>query len=353
MRGIVTEIKGGRCVVLKKDGTFAEMHNRNYAVGQEVSVSAPSAGKVLSLAACLTLICTAVFGYHLCCTPASYIYMDINPSVRLDLNCFERVIDVVPLNEDAEALLSKITLPKGTAEACMNTIVSACQEQNYLNESNTDIEVSVCTDSAKLETEVETASAAIGEEQLEVSVFQMDEAENDSAMEHHISARRLRAARAYTAQFGGTLEENLALLRGYTNDEIFTIIREARRSGQAQGAASPQHPVQSTGSEEGDSPVQSDEEAASASQAAPEGIPAGTADSPESPASAPSASTHAYQLPARRLAAVRAYTEQFGGTLEENVRLLQGVSSPEIYKMIKAAQSAQGAAQDKAESAAP
>ncbi len=130
MRGIVTEIKDGRCVVLKKDGTFAEMRDRNYAVGQEVSVSAPSAGKVLSLAACLTLICTAVFGYHLCRTPASYIYMDINPSVRLDLNCFERVFDVVPLNEDAEALLSKITLPKGTAEACMNTIVSACQEQN-------------------------------------------------------------------------------------------------------------------------------------------------------------------------------------------------------------------------------
>ena len=168
MRGIVMEIKGGRCVILKKDGTFAEIRNRNYAVGQEVSASNPSVGKALSAAACLAVICTAAFGYHLYYTPASYVYMDINPSVRLDLNCFERVIDVVPLNEDAEVLLSNLTIRKGTAEDCMNTIVSACQEQNYLNETNTDIEVSVRTDSAKLETKVEMVSAAIGEEQLEV-----------------------------------------------------------------------------------------------------------------------------------------------------------------------------------------
>ena len=166
MRGIVMEIKGGRCVILKKDGTFAEIRNRNYTVGQEGSASNPSVGKILSMAACLAVICISAFGYHLYYTPTSYVYMDINPSVRLDLNCFERVIDVVPLNKDAEVLLSNLTIRKGTAEDCMNTIVSACQEQNYLNETNTDIEVSVRTDSAKLETKLETVSAAIGEEQL-------------------------------------------------------------------------------------------------------------------------------------------------------------------------------------------
>ena len=85
------------------------------------------------------------------------------------------------------------------------------------------------TDSAKLEMAVEIASAAIGEEQqLEVSVFQMDEEENDSAMEHHISARRLRAMRAYTEQFGGTLEENVARLQGISAPEIYKMIEEAQ-----------------------------------------------------------------------------------------------------------------------------
>ena len=338
MRGIVMEIKGGRCVILKKDGTFAEIRNRNYTVGQEVSASNPAIGKALSAAACLAVICTAAFGYHLYYTPASYVYMDINPSVRLDLNCFERVIDVVPLNKDAEVLLSNLTIRKGTAEDCMNTIVSACQEQNYLNETNTDIEVSVRTDSAKLETKVETVSAAIGEEQLEVSVFQMDEEENDSAMEHHISARRLRAMRAYTAQFGGTIDENLALLRGYTNDEIFTMIREARRS-QEPSSDTPQNTVQSDGGGTSSKPA---ETSSSATHTELEETPDSTKDPAETETPAPTSPVPKYQLPAKRLEAIRAYTEQFGGTLEENTKLLQGISSTEIYKMIEEAQTAQG-----------
>ena len=339
MRGIVMEIKGSRCVILKKDGTFVEIRNRNYAVGQEVTASNPSVGKALSAAACLVVICTAAFGYHLYYTPTSYVYMDINPSVRLDLNCFERVIDVVPLNEDAEVLLSNLTIRKGSAEECMNTIVSACQEQNYLNEHNTDIEVSVRTDSAKLETEVETTSAAIGEEQLEVSVFQMDAEENDSAMEHHISAKRLRAMRAYTAQFGGTIDKNLALLRNYTNDEIFTMIREARRS-QEPGSDTLQNAAPSDSSA---TPAKPAETPSSTTHAEPEEPLDNTKDYAEMETPAPTSPvpTPKYQLPAKRLEAIRAYTEQFGGTLEENVRLLQGISSPEIYKMIEEAQTAQ------------
>ena len=340
MRGIVMEIKGSRCVILKKDGTFAEIRNRNYTVGQEVTASNPSVGKALSAAACLAVICTAAFGYHLYYTPASYVYMDINPSVRLDLNCFERVIDVVPLNEDAEVLLSNVTVRKGSAEECMNTIVSACQEQNYLNEHNTDIEVSVRTDSAKLETEVETASAAIGAEQLEVSVFQMDEEENDSAMEHHISAKRLRVMRAYTAQFGGTIDENLALLRNYTNDEIFTMIREARRN-QEPSSDAPQDTAPSDSSGTSAEPA---ETPSSTMHTEPEETPDNTKDHAEMETPAPTSPlpTPIYQLPAKRLEAIRAYTEQFGGTLEENVKLLQGISSREIYKMIEEAQTAQG-----------
>ena len=350
MRGIVMEIKGSRCVILKKDGTFTEIRNRNYTVGQEVSASNPSVGKALSAAACLAVICTAVFGYHLYYMPASYVYMDINPSVRLDLNCFERVIDVVPLNEDAEVLLSNLTIHKGSAEECMNTIVSACQEQNYLNEHNTDIEVSVRTDSAKLETEVETTSAAIGEEQLEVSVFQMDAEENDSAMEHHISAKRLRAMRAYTAQFGGTIDENLALLRNYTNDEIFTMIREARRN-QEPSSDAPQDTAPSDSSGTSAEPAKTP---SSATHTEPEETPDNTKNTEETPASTTPASASGHQLPAKRLEAIRAYTEQFGGTLEENVKLLQGISSREIYKMIEEAQAAQeNGMQDESPSAAP
>lgn len=382
MHGIVLEIKNGRCVILKKDGTFAEIRNRNYTVGQEIKLSKPASVKYLSAAACFLLICTALFGHHLYFTPASYIYLDINPSIRLDLNCFERVIDVVPLNDDAEELLSNSDISEKNAQDCIHDIVAACQEQNYLNENNSDIEVSVRTDDSKLESAVEKTSAAIGETNLTVSVYQINQAENDNALQRHISARRLRAVQAYTKQFGGTLDSNLQSLYGVSNDEIYQRIQKARQaenqtaqsgtdntsntkpsassqnsntqtaqqyssqtnsgassSQSASGTEKPKKPVKHPSGYSGNTqPSQSTGSGETAQPETPrqESSDSGSGDSNTSEDSKPQ-----YQLPPARLKAIRAYTEQFGGTLEENVKALQGVSTAEIYQMIQEAQSAQ------------
>ena len=351
MQGVVMEIKEDRCVVLKKDGTFAEIPNRNYTVGQTVTLSRSAVRRSLSLAACLAVVCLAGAGYHLYFTPASYIYLDINPSIRLDLNCFERVIDVVPLNEDAETLLADSTIGKGKVSDCMSAIVSACREQNYLNEDNTDVEVSVRTDNARLETVVEDTSSAIQQENLEVSVYQMDESENESAIEHHISAKRLRAVRAYIEQFGGTLEENLQQLQGLSSDEIYQKIREARRTASAQEQTTPHKPTPKTGNTvpSASAPTTEKQETpntqTTAKPSAQTETPAQSRNDTQNAESVQTekpAQTHRpasdHQLSGKRLDAIRAYTEQFGGTLEQNAKQLQGVSSSEIYQMIQDAQ---------------
>lgn len=351
MQGVVMEIKENRCVVLKKDGTFAEIPNRNYTVGQTVTLSRSAVRRSLSLAACLAVVCLAGAGYHLYFTPASYIYLDINPSVRLDLNCFERVIDVVPLNEDAETLLADSTIGKGKVSDCMSAIVSVCREQNYLNEDNTDVEVSVRTDNARLETVVEDTSSAIQQENLEVSVYRMDESENESAIEHHISAKRLRAVRAYTEQFGGTLEENLQQLQGLSSDEIYQKIREARRTASTHEQTTPQKPTPKTGNTvpSASAPTTEKQETpntqTTAKPSAQTETPAQSRNDTQNVESAQTekpAQTHKpasdHQLSGKRLDAIRAYTEQFGGTLEQNAKQLRGVSSSEIYQMIQDAQ---------------
>ena len=351
MQGVVMEIKENRCVVLKKDGTFAEIPNRDYTVGQTVTLSRSAVRRSLSLAACLAVVCLAGAGHHLYFTPASYIYLDINPSVRLDLNCFERVIDVVPLNEDAETLLADSTIGKGKVSDCMSAIVSACREQNYLNEDNTDVEVSVRTDNARLETVVEDTSSAIQQENLEVSVYQMDESENESAIEHHISAKRLRAVRAYTEQFGGTLEENLRQLQGLSSDEIYQKIREARRTASAHEQTAPHKSTQSAENTapSASAPTTEKQETPNTQTTVKPSTqtetPAQSRNDTQNVESAQTekpAQTHKpasdHQLSGKRLDAIRAYTEQFGGTLEQNAKQLRGVSSSEIYQMIQDAQ---------------
>ena len=327
MRGIVMEIQDGHCVVLKDDGTFEKLPDRGYQVGQEITVQVIKSPLLRygALAACLLLVCLSGFGIHLYRTPASYIYLDINPSVRLDLNCFERVIAVVPLNEDAKTLLSAAEITRTDAKTCINQIVAACQEQRYLNETNTDIELSVCTDDASVETAVETATTELQKQALEVTVFQMEESENTDALERHISAKRLRAVRAYTEVFGGTLDENMAALQGISSDDIYKKVHAAQRQNppaaetpeEAAPEQEPEHAAQTTDTT--DAPTQEQPEAAQRPKPPKQ-------DEPESE----------HTLPESRLRAIRAYTDIFGGTLEENTAALKGVSSKEIYAMIDA-----------------
>ena len=327
MRGIVVEIRNGRCVVLKDDGTFADLPDRGYQVGQEIAIQTKKSPvlRYAALAACLLLVCLSGFGVHLYRTPASYIYLDINPSVRLDLNCFERVIAVVPLNEDAKTLLSAAEITRGDAQSCINQIVAACQKQEYLNETNTDIELSVCTDDASVETAIETATTELEEQSLEVTVFQMEESENTDALERHISAKRLRAVRAYTEVFGGTLDENMAALQGISSDDIYKKVHAAQR----QDPPAAETPEEAAPEQEPEQPAQTTDTTDVPTQEQPE-----AAQRPKPPKQDEPESEHT--LPESRRRAIRAYTDVFGGTLEENTAALKGVSSKEIYAMIDA-----------------
>ena len=340
MRGIVLDIKGDRCIVMKKGGSFEEIRNQNYEIGQEIRFSSPAYTKCLSAAACLMLVCTAIWGCHLYFTPVSFVYLDINPSIRLELNRFERVIDVVPLNDDANDLLSFVTVSKKNAQDCINDIVSACQEQHYINEQNTDIEVSVCTDDSNLESDVETVSADIEKKELYVSVTQIDEEENQSAMEHHISAKRLRAVKAYTEAFGSTLEENLKILSDMSTDEIYIAIKQSHHELYEEDAQAAKQKVQSS-SKAGGSSSSPEDTHKNTQQSENTKEPSNTSDqlqdTSDSSSDTDSIYSNGHKLSARRLEAIRAYTDKFGGTLEENAALLKGTSSADIYKMINEA----------------
>ena len=62
-------------------------------------------------AACACLaVCLLAAGYYLYFTPTSIISVDINPSLELSVNRFDRVIDVTGYNEDGEQLAGTLDL---------------------------------------------------------------------------------------------------------------------------------------------------------------------------------------------------------------------------------------------------
>lgn len=291
MQGVVMDIKGGKAVVFQKNGDVTEVKNKGYQIGQTINITIYPYKNFIVTAACFMLvIITGISGYAAAYrTPSGYIYVDINPSIRLDVNCFDKVISVQPLNEDAEELMKAYSLKAADTEQCINEIVSACREKEYLNDRSNDIEFSVATNKSNLNNRVYTISEKLQKDNWEVSVRNVDKEENNKAMKYRTSPKRLKAVEAYTNAFGGTLEDNFAALKGTTNEEIYADIAAAGYTSEPNSENySEQNPQDKK-----------------------------------------------YKSSPERLKAVKEYTDMFGGSLEENMKALKGVSTQEIYNAVE------------------
>ena len=76
------------------------------------------------------------------------LYIDVNPSVALKLNRFERVIGVEFLNDDAKALLSNVKLVGTNASDALDTVLTACTTAGYV-QPNSEIYISTTSKQEK------------------------------------------------------------------------------------------------------------------------------------------------------------------------------------------------------------
>lgn len=67
-------------------------------------------GYLAAVAACLVLLLAGLGGYHYYFTPTTYLSVDINPSLELGINRFDRVVSVKAWNEDGQALADSLEL---------------------------------------------------------------------------------------------------------------------------------------------------------------------------------------------------------------------------------------------------
>ncbi len=90
-----------------------------------------SAGWAVAAACCLLLLVLGGVGGKLFFTPVSAISVDINPSLELNVNCFDRVISVEGYNEDGQALAQELNLvfakyPQALSALVSHELVQAC-----------------------------------------------------------------------------------------------------------------------------------------------------------------------------------------------------------------------------------
>lgn len=82
--------------------------------------------------ACAALVLCLGGGFYTVKTPVSYISIDVNPSIELSINRFDRVVDTAFYNEEGEALLTDVQVMGLRYTEAIDAIVESEALQPYL-----------------------------------------------------------------------------------------------------------------------------------------------------------------------------------------------------------------------------
>ena len=111
----------------------------------------------VAIAACLIAVLGAVSfsGYAYYKTPVSFVYFDINPSIELGVNPFNRVVTTRAANEDGTILLDEVDLLGSSPSAAVSRLIEAANENGYISaDDTTAVSVVVCGKTEKQEQKI-------------------------------------------------------------------------------------------------------------------------------------------------------------------------------------------------------
>lgn len=91
----------------------------------------------IAVAVCMILIVVSgIAGYRSIQTPVSYISIDVNPSIELTLNRFDRVLSVTAYNTEGEEILENLSLDWKKYTDAIDLIVNNNNMENYLTKES-------------------------------------------------------------------------------------------------------------------------------------------------------------------------------------------------------------------------
>ncbi len=154
MKNIVLEIKRNEAVILSDDGTVSKIRNKNYSIGQVITMENTKKPKsklysfAASFVAAMIILTVGAFAYF---TPVSYVSLDVNPSIEYSINLFDRVLTYKSVNDDGEEIIQNLDLKnKKIAQALEETLNKIVAEGYITKDENAGVVISV-SDSSKAE----------------------------------------------------------------------------------------------------------------------------------------------------------------------------------------------------------
>jgi hypothetical protein len=153
-----------------------------------------SVGVILSLAG---------GGYAYAKAPIAYVSMDINPSVELGVNAFDKVVSVEAYNEDGKKILEGTNLLNSNVNDAVSTVISNSISDGYIKaDGSSSIEITTSTDKESVATELDDSLKKAAEETL-----------SDNKVEAEIESEKVTLARRDEARKLGITPGKLNLIQ--------------------------------------------------------------------------------------------------------------------------------------------
>lgn len=95
-----------------------------------------SYGRLAAVMACLMIFIIGGGGYFLYFIPVSSISVDVNPSIELGINRFDRVVTVDTFNDDGDNIMSSLNVRFMDYRDAMDKILNQESEEAYLSEDS-------------------------------------------------------------------------------------------------------------------------------------------------------------------------------------------------------------------------
>ena len=143
MKAVIVDLCGSDAVALRDDGRFEKIKNKNYSIGQELTLQSPVIRfpKQAAVAASAAIVIAACggMGTYTWSNPVSYVSLDINPSIAYSLNEFNRVISVNGMNDEGTAIVDAISdsLKNTDITTALTITVEQLSTDAYLDAENT------------------------------------------------------------------------------------------------------------------------------------------------------------------------------------------------------------------------
>lgn len=197
--GIVFKIEGHKAIVLKADGSFVSVDaKKGWKPGETVPLSAASKSRAmpfLAMAACLAIAAVGGFGwdrvYH---SPMALISLDVNPSIELSVNRFDRIIAAKALNDEGSQILSEANIQNAAYQEALAGILNAESVSGYLT-TDANVVLTVFSADSALQSSllselqgVVDARISLYADQITTEYHAVDEATVNGAHGHGVTA---------------------------------------------------------------------------------------------------------------------------------------------------------------------